>query len=198
MQEIRIKLTSNEVKIDESVEKPADVIKLMKKLIGDMSSEYYTVAYLDNNNRPLSFLISGIGKVNTTSINPTNTLQGALLQNATSIMLFHNHPSGTANPTQKDISATKYLVIAAKLIGIDVLDHVILTDKDYYSFAQNGILEISDVDYLNSLKEMSYCELDTLNEKYVLNDNFSKYNTFIDCGGFIYWTNSQRLDTYYF
>ena len=146
MQEIRIKLTSNEVKIDESVEKPADVIKLMKKLIGDMSSEYYTVAYLDNNNRPLSFLISGIGKVNTTSINPTNTLQGALLQNATSIMLFHNHPSGTANPTQKDISATKYLVIAAKLIGIDVLDHVILTDKDYYSFAQNGILEISDVD----------------------------------------------------
>ena len=194
MNEIRIKLVSREAVIGKSIRTPKDVIDVMQDLIGDMSSEYYVVAFLDNNNRPLSFMVSGIGTINQTAINPTNTLQGALLQNAVKMMLFHNHPTGQVDPTTQDIITTKKFIISAKLVGIEVLDHVILNGKTFFSFVQSGLMSVSDEEYVDSLNEMASETIDIFNRNYELKDQGAIYSTKMSQTDYIYWLS--RLFNY--
>jgi DNA repair protein RadC len=67
-------------------------------------------------------------------------LKKALEEQATSIILSHNHPSGNLRPSQRDLELTKKIMEAAKLIDVQVIDHIIVSDEGYYSFADDGIL----------------------------------------------------------
>jgi DNA repair protein RadC len=79
------------------------------------------------------------GNVNSSIVSVREMFQKALLANAVSIIVMHNHPSGDCKPSREDIKVTERMVEAGKLIGVEVLDHIIV-GKDYYSLKEHGYL----------------------------------------------------------
>ena len=102
--------------------------------------EKMVALYLSRANRVVSWVTIGLGGINSTVADIRIILQAALLCNACSIVLAHNHPSGQLQPSEADIKLTTKVQQAAKLMEIDILDHVIVTSYDYYSFADAGQL----------------------------------------------------------
>ena len=81
-----------------------------------------------------------IGSLTSSIVHPRECFKPAILANAAAVVLGHNHPSGDENASHEDRSLTRRLVDAGKLLGIEVLDHVVLGDDTYYSFANKEIL----------------------------------------------------------
>lgn len=166
MREVRIKLVSRDPIVDYSVSKPSDAIPLMQTIIGDMADEYFAAVYLNAKNKPMDFIIAGIGGPEQAKIVPGTVLKGALLQNSTKIMLFHNHPSGDVTPSDSDLASTMRFNIAARLMEIEILDHVVVSDKKYFSFAENGYLEMDNLEYIEALRELRSIDVEEFNERY--------------------------------
>ena len=97
--------------------------------------------YLDAKQRVKGFLKISEGGINCTICDPKKVYMGALACVASAIIITHNHPSGSTQPSSEDKQLTKKLYTAAKLLDISFVDHVIITDKGYYSFRENGLLD---------------------------------------------------------
>lgn len=166
MREVRIKLVSNDPVMDYAISKPEDAIVVMQSLIGDMANEYFAAVYLNTKNKPLDFMIVNIAGTDYSRIDPATVIKGALLQNATKVMLFHNHPSGELTPSQADLISTQKMVIAAKLNGIEVLDHVIVGEDGFHSFAESGQMDLLSSEYLDGLKELRELSAEEFNTRY--------------------------------
>lgn len=102
--------------------------------------EEFKVILLNHANRVLGIYQVSSGGITATIADPRNILQAAILSNATSLILCHNHPSGNLKPSQADEILTLKLTEAAKYVDIRVLDHIILTSESHFSFADEGIL----------------------------------------------------------
>ena len=102
--------------------------------------EAMLVVFLNNANRTLGYSIASIGGITGTVVDVRLVLRDALLTQSTSIILCHNHPSGTLKPSLADINITKKVQKAAELMDIKLLDHLIITEDSYLSFADDGIL----------------------------------------------------------
>ena len=102
--------------------------------------EAMIVLYLNNSNRTLGWSIASIGGLTATLVDTRLVVRDALLTQATGLILIHNHPSGTLKPSESDINITNKVKNAAKLLDIKMLDHLILTEDAYYSFADEGKL----------------------------------------------------------
>ena len=81
-------------------------------------------------------------------------------------MLFHNHPSGELTPSQADLISTQKMVIAAKLNGIEVLDHVIVGEDGFHSFAESGQMGLLSSEYLAGLQELRELSAEEFNARY--------------------------------
>jgi DNA repair protein RadC len=102
--------------------------------------EQFKVLLLNQDNGCLGIVNLTMGIINFCPFDPRLIFGTALKANATAIVLAHNHPSGNLNPSTNDIASTKKIVQAAKLLGISVMDHLVITPQGYYSFLQHGIL----------------------------------------------------------
>ena len=102
--------------------------------------EYFKVLLLNQANQALGYTLISEGGLSSTDVDVRIVLQAALLTNSVSLILAHNHPSGNTRPSKEDIQLTKHIKDAAQLMRINVLDHLILTDTDYYSFLDDGLL----------------------------------------------------------
>ena len=102
--------------------------------------EYFKVLFLNQSNQVLGYTLISEGGITETSVDVRVILQAALLTNSVALVLAHNHPSGNLKPSRQDIGITKQVKEAARLMRISVLDHLILTDAGYYSFADEGEL----------------------------------------------------------
>lgn len=102
--------------------------------------EYLYVIYLNNANQMIGFFQISSGGISETTADIRLILSVALKCLSTSIILCHNHPSGATKPSEKDIMLTKRVQKACDLMNIKCLDHIILTDNEYYSFSYNGLL----------------------------------------------------------
>jgi DNA repair protein RadC len=102
--------------------------------------EAFMCVYLNTANNTIGFTVIGLGGLTGTIADPKTVFQHALLCNARGVILVHNHPSGNLTPSQSDINLTKKMVDCGKLLDITVLDHVILTEESFYSFADNGLI----------------------------------------------------------
>lgn len=80
------------------------------------------------------------GSVNSSIISPREVFQKALLANAVNIVMIHNHPSGNSKPSKEDIDVTKRLIEAGKILGVDVLDHIIIGQPYYTSLKESGYI----------------------------------------------------------
>lgn len=118
-----------------------DAYKVMLKIHNDDTIDYtetFRVIYLNHANHVLGWRTISEGGLNSTYCDVRTILQGALLTNAVAIILAHNHPSGNVKPSMEDIKSTAQITKAAKLLDIMVLDHIIYTRENCYSFADDG------------------------------------------------------------
>lgn len=102
----------------------------------DLDHEESWILLLNGANQPLAKKMITVGTIKSTQIDHRRIIKEAQLTNATAIILFHNHPSGTPAPSVADINETNKLRKACDILDISLLDHIILTDESYYSFAE--------------------------------------------------------------
>lgn len=110
----------------EAITSPEKAANVMAGVLSEMDREYCCVVNLDGSNHPINFNIVSIGDVNHAAVPIQNVFKAAILSNASSIMLLHNHPSGSLNPSNDDIELTKRIIEAGKIMNIPVLDHLII------------------------------------------------------------------------
>ena len=110
----------------------------LREDLNDLDHEESWVLYMNNCNRPLGKLMITVGSIAATIIDHRRIVKQALLCNATRIILFHNHPSGNPLPSKADITETEKLKKACDLFEISLLDHIIIAEDSFYSFADES------------------------------------------------------------
>lgn len=124
----------------EVVKSSTDVARYFQTLLSDHHHEVFAVIFLNRANKINHFEIVSEGGITGTVADPRIILKKALEQNAVSLILCHNHPSGSLRPSKADEELTTKIKTAASYFDIKVLDHVIVSEAGYYSFADEGIL----------------------------------------------------------
>lgn len=104
----------------------------------NMTKEHFIILALGTKMNILGAHIVHVGSVNAAIVHPREVFQLALLNNATSIMAFHNHPSGDSAPSNEDIIVTKRLRDAGQILGIELLDHIVVGHGEYTSLREKG------------------------------------------------------------
>ncbi|MED4851779.1 DNA repair protein RadC [Caldifermentibacillus hisashii] len=122
------------------IRSPKDGYQLLKQFLAERDREHFIVVSLDTKNQPVSINVCHIGSLNASIVHPREVMKSAILSNAASIIVGHNHPSGKAEPSREDIEVTKRLVEAGKIIGIEVLDHIIVGDETFTSLKEKGYI----------------------------------------------------------
>lgn len=117
-----------------------DIAAFLSGKINDNQREVFAVLFLNQSNRINHFEIISEGGITGTVADPRIILKKALEENATNIVLCHNHPSGSLKPSRADEELTKKIKSAASFHDIAVIDHIIISDQGYYSFADSGLL----------------------------------------------------------
>lgn len=130
---------------EEAIEKKqvtssSSVFELMQPIIGELSHEEFWIVYLNNSNKVLKKIQLSKGGIIGTLVDVRLVLKAALQIGAVGLILTHNHPSGSLIPSQADKKITQKLKIASDTIDIKVLDHLIITEKAYFSFADENLL----------------------------------------------------------
>ncbi|WP_188455457.1 RadC family protein [Virgibacillus oceani] len=123
-----------------SVGSPEDGYDLVKQFLEDKDREHFIVTTLDTKNQPVSINICHIGSLNASLVSPREIMKTAILSSAASIIVAHNHPSGDVQESREDIEVTERLVEAGKLMGIELLDHLIIGDGKYTSLKEKGYI----------------------------------------------------------
>lgn len=126
---------------DRTVRSPEDGYNLFKQFLGELDRKYLVVMCLDVKNQPTAINVCHIGSLNSSIVHPREVMKTAILSNPASILICHNHPSGQPEPSPEDIDVTKRLVEAGKIIGIDVLDHIVIGDGRFISLKEKGYMD---------------------------------------------------------
>ena len=120
---------------------PSDAAELGRRFLEEADREELIVCCLDTKNQPLSINVVSIGSLNSSIVHPREVFKVAILSNAASIIVLHNHPSGDVSESNEDVNITNRLKEAGKIIGIDLIDHIIIgLDGKYCSLKEKGIL----------------------------------------------------------
>jgi len=116
-----------------------DIIKMTEEL-KDKKQEYFLTFTLDGAHNLIEKRTVFIGTLNQNLVHPREIFADAITDRAAGILLVHNHPSGNTEPSKEDISITDRLIEVGKLIGIDVVDHIIISKDGYFSFNEKGMI----------------------------------------------------------
>ena len=122
------------------VSSSSDIANYLQTALKDYHHEVFAVIFLNRSNKVNHFQIVSEGGITGTVADPRVILKKALEQNAVSIILCHNHPSGSLRPSRADEELTTKIKEAARFLDIRVLDHIIVSEDGYYSFADEGLL----------------------------------------------------------
>ena len=139
--EIGRRFRENEIlAVKQKIASAKDVVNIIMPQMRDLKTEVFKVVYLNSNNRIIDISDAAVGTVNHAMPIVREIIHSALQQFAAAIICIHNHPSTNLSPSPEDKKFTQELTAAGKLMGIRVLDHVIIGDEQYYSFADAGII----------------------------------------------------------
>ena len=128
----------------EKLNMPKNVYKFLKAIkLDEEEQEHMMVLVLDAGSRIKAYYTVSIGLIDKTQIHVRELYRNSIIFGASRIILAHNHPSGSTNPSSEDIKVTNAMVKAGKIIDIEILDHIIIGDG-FYSFAEAGKLEVAD------------------------------------------------------
>ena len=124
----------------EAISSPKESADYLVSQLGPLEHEVFSVLFLDNRNRVISFDRMFAGTIDGASVHPREVVKRALQHNAAVVILSHNHPSGLPEPSRADISLTRRLVDALALVDVRVLDHIVVGGVETVSFAERGLL----------------------------------------------------------
>ncbi|HVB39150.1 MAG TPA: DNA repair protein RadC [Vicinamibacterales bacterium] len=119
---------------------PRDAAVYLMPQFGARAVEHFGVVLLDTKHRVLRTTVVSVGTLDASLVHPREVFREAVAGSAAGLLLFHNHPSGDPAPSTDDEELTRRLVMAGRLLGIDVIDHLILADTRYCSFQETGRL----------------------------------------------------------
>jgi DNA repair protein RadC len=122
------------------VTSPSDIVELIRTKITSFTKEQFLVVSFDTRNKILGTDNISSGTLTASLVHPRETFESAIRRHAASIIVSHNHPSGDAEPSEEDMKITKRLTEAGKVMGIEVLDHIIVTKNNYFSFKEKGMI----------------------------------------------------------
>ena len=122
------------------ISRPREVYDAVMPYYRGADREILSVLCLDAQNQPNSFNVASIGALNTTRTRPAEILKVAILSNALGLILIHNHPSGELDPSPEDLEFTRAVQRVCELVGVDLYDHVIVTDDGFTSLRERGLV----------------------------------------------------------
>lgn len=118
---------------------PLDAANLLMLEMGSLEQEHLRTLLLDTKNRVLASPTVYVGNVNSSIIRISEVFREAVRENATAMIVAHNHPSGDPTPSPEDVSVTRSIVEAGSLLGIDVLDHLVIGHQRFISLKERGL-----------------------------------------------------------
>ncbi len=121
------------------IQTPEDILPYVQNY-AMCAKEHFVMITLNGGHEIIKIHLISVGTVSKTIIHPREVFREAIKENASSIVICHNHPSGNCVPSDEDIETTKFLIKASKLIGIPILDHIIFDCDSYYSFLEHDFL----------------------------------------------------------
>jgi len=119
---------------------PLDIVNLFMPRMRDLKKELLKGVYVDSKCKIIKHETISVGGLNTNIIHPREVFKTAILEDAAAVILVHNHPSGDPTPSSDDVELTRKLKEIGKLIGIELLDHIIIGNNKYVSFTEKGII----------------------------------------------------------
>jgi DNA repair protein RadC len=122
-----------------TISNPQALVKTIRATIQDKAKEHFKLVLLNTRNRVTGVLTISIGTLNASLVHPREVFKGAIQGSAASVILVHNHPSEDLEPSEEDIKLTRRMVEAGKIMGIEVLDHIIITGKGFLSLKARGL-----------------------------------------------------------
>ncbi|SHG88184.1 RadC family protein [Tepidibacter thalassicus] len=125
----RVKITS-----------PDDIASVYMEELRYLKKEVFKIVLLNTKNEIISNIEISVGSLNSSIVHPREVFVEAIKRSANKIILMHNHPSGHVEPSREDKSITKRLIDGGKIIGIDIIDHIIIGDGIYFSFKAKGLI----------------------------------------------------------
>jgi DNA repair protein RadC len=138
--ELAVRIDTAGLATREKVTSSADLARYLRKRLGSEDREQFVVVFLNAGNRILGHEVISSGGITGTVVDVRIVLRRVIESKATGLILCHNHPSGNLRPSAADHSLTQQLKAAATLLTLKVLDHIIVSDEGYYSFADEGVL----------------------------------------------------------
>jgi len=131
---------SLDVEIRDLIKSPQDVEKMLVQEMRVYDREHFMVLYLDRKGGLIVKEDVSVGGLHSSIVHPREVFKTAVKRSAASIILAHNHPSGDPSPSREDIDITHRLVEVGRLMGIEVLDHVVIGENKYCSFKEKGLI----------------------------------------------------------
>jgi DNA repair protein RadC len=125
---------------DFDVKDPEAVVKAVRSSIKDKAKEHFKLILLNPRNKIIGISTISMGTLNASLVHPREVFKDAITHSAASVVLAHNHPSGDPDPSEDDIKITKKLVDSGRLLGIEVLDHIVIGKNNFRSFKERGLL----------------------------------------------------------
>ncbi len=122
------------------IRNPEAVVKAVGASIKEKAKEHFKLILLNNRNRIICTSTVSVGTLNTSLVHPREVFKDAILHSAASVVLAHNHPSGDPEPSEDDMKITRKLVDSGKILGIEVLDHIIIGKNSFCSFREKGLI----------------------------------------------------------
>ncbi|WP_172198084.1 RadC family protein [Saccharibacillus qingshengii] len=122
------------------IRKPEDVFNLVRHELGYLQKEHFVCLFLNTKNHLIDKETVSIGSLNSTIVHPREVYRAAIKRAAASIICCHNHPSGDTTPSQEDIMITSRLAEAGKIIGIELLDHCVVSSVGFTSIKELGFM----------------------------------------------------------
>jgi DNA repair protein RadC len=129
-----------ETKAPDTVLSSRDAYNIMRRMLVDLNHEEFWIMLMGRSQKVLGKELVSKGGLSETVVDPKVIFRLALQHQASGIIMIHNHPSGSLKPSQNDIHLTKKIADAGRMLDIKILDHVIISDQGFYSFADEGVI----------------------------------------------------------
>jgi DNA repair protein RadC len=122
------------------IRSPHDIYDLLSTDLRYLQHELFVCVFLNSKNHVIGTETLSVGSLNTSVVHPREVYKSAIKRSCASIICVHNHPSGDPTPSREDIELTERLIASGKIVGIDMLDHVILGGDSFYSLKEQGVI----------------------------------------------------------
>lgn len=133
------------------IKNPGDAVELLGEYLCKMDREVICIINLRTDGCPINCSICSIGTLDGAMVNPREIMKAAILSNAASILMLHNHPSSNMDPSKDDAKITDRMVSVCEIMGIPLVDHIIVggDNSEYFSFKEKGIMPMKALDFQN-------------------------------------------------